>query len=214
MTFLRFRTIGIFLTCLTLGACREETTTETVAPAPYDSAAAKRVDSAAPGIHSYSLEAGANDWILIPGEAAGHTHIGSDLVLLQKELGRPDAGDAAMQKSVSIWYADHDTTKHSVSVYASREPGNEERSLVRQIRITAPRFETVRGVRVGTLEADIRSNYDVKNVEQFRAKDGTMSKVLDSKDGIAFEVGADGICDAIIIHAAGAEQYGSYLKLR
>lgn len=179
-----------------------------------DSNGARDADSTAPGLHSDSLTAGANDWILVPGEAAGHYKLNSDHALMQQELGRPDAGDAAMQKSVSVWYSNHDTTSNSVAVYASRDAGNDETSRVRQIRVTAPRFETVRGIRVGTPERDIRSHYEVKDVEQFKAKDGTMSKVLDSEEGIAFEIGADGICDAIIIHASGAERYGSYLKLR
>lgn len=209
----RFYTAILAISIFGLNACRDQETT-VISTSKIDSNGSRDADSTAPGLHSDSLTAGANDWILVPGEAAGHYRLNSDQAEMQRELGRPDAGDGAMQKSVSVWYTNHDTTNNSVAVYASRDAGNDETSRIQQIRVTAPRFETVRGIRVGTPERDIRSHYEVKDVEQFRAKDGTMSKVLDCEEGIAFEIGADGICDAIIIHAAGAERYGSYLKLR
>ncbi len=203
-----------FLAVVGISSCQDEGTVVRTETIPYDSSAARHADSTLPGIHSDSLTAGANDWLLVPGESAGHTHIGSDLAVLQKELGRADAGDAAMQKSVSVWYTDHDTTNNSLTVYATRDAGNSEAAVIRQIRVTSPRYETVRGIRVGTPESNIRASYKVKDVEQFRGKDGTQSKVLECAEGIAFEIGADGICDAIVIHAEGTDRYGSYLKLR
>lgn len=213
MKAFRFYTIGIAIVVTSVTACRNQDPVVRD-DRTYDTTGSRSADSTAPGIHSDTLVAGANDWILVPGEAAGHTHIGDDLAKLSRELGRPDAGDAAMQKSVSVWFTNHDTTNNSVAVYASRDAGNDDVARIRQIRITAPRFETVRGIRVGTSERDIRAHYTVKDVEQYRSKDGTQSKVLDSEEGIAFEIGADGICDAIVIHPAGAERYGTYLKLR
>jgi hypothetical protein len=217
------------LIAITLGAAacnesrrestREEHTTTTM-PAPADSSstvtlsAPVKADTAGAKMHSYPLDAGANDWILVPGESAGVTLINSDLDEVIKRLGRPDSGDAAMQKSVSVWYGNHDPGEHSVVIYATRSPGNDEVARVKQIRVNAPKFEAVSGVGVGTNEKDIRSRYKVREVETYTGLDGKKSKVLDSEDGIAFEIGADGICDAVVIHAPGKDQYGSYLKLR
>lgn len=209
----RLRFAALLVLALTLAACRDEQTVVHSESVDYDSSAAKAADSTAPGISSDSLKAGANDWILIPGEAAGLTHIDEDVNALRARLGPPDAGDAGMQKSVAVWYADHDASLNSLVVFASRGPGGSEAARIREIRVTSPRFETVRGVRVGTTERDIRAHYEVKDAEQFRAKDGSMSKILDAPEGIAFEIGADGVCDAIIIHSPGSARYGSYLKL-
>ncbi len=216
----RLALTGLLIAALGFAACHEsrqsarEERTVNMDTAARTCAVPAKPDTVFSAMKPDSLKAGANDWILVPGEAAGMTHIDGDLAALSPRLGRPDAGDAAMQKSVSVWYVNHDSTGYSLVVYASRNPGNDEVARIRQIRVTAPRFETVRGIRVGTHERDIRSHYKVQEVEKFRGKDGSMSRVLDSEDGIAFEIGADGICDAIIIHVPGKEQYGGYLKLR
>jgi len=219
-----FRTMLTCLIVMTLGAsaCREsrQETRHEERSATADSGskvildAPVKADTAGATMHSYPLEAGANDWILVPGESAGKTLLNGNLAELIEKLGQPDAGDAAMQKSVSVWYKNHDSTAHSLAVYAARNPGNDDVARIRQIRVNAPRFESVKGVGVGTSEPDIRSRYKVREVEQYKALDGTMSKVLDSEEGIAFEIGSDGVCDAVIIHAPGKDQYGSYLKLR
>jgi hypothetical protein len=48
--------------------------------------------------------------LIVPGISVGQTAINEGSEVVHKKLGKPDAGDAAMGKSVSIWYANHDTT--------------------------------------------------------------------------------------------------------
>ena len=45
--------------------------------------------------------------LVVPGKSIGQTKLKEDAVLVYKKLGRPDAGDAAMGKSLATWYAGH-----------------------------------------------------------------------------------------------------------
>jgi hypothetical protein len=64
--------------------------------------------------------------LIVPGISIGQTTINESGESVHKRLGTPDGGDAAMGKSVSIWYANHDTTGYVTQMYFSRGQGNDE----------------------------------------------------------------------------------------
>jgi hypothetical protein len=83
------------------------------------------------------------------GVSIGQTTINESGENVHKRLGTPDGGDAAMGKSVSIWYANHDTTGYVTQMYFSRGQGNDEIKRVKQIRVTSPFFKINNEVHTG-----------------------------------------------------------------
>ena len=155
----------------------------------------------------------ANDWLLVPGKSAGKTHINQDTEQVFENLGKADGGDAAMGKSVAIWYAHHDSTSYSTAIYATRDMGNSPQALVRQIRVTSPSFKTKEQIHVTSDLSAISKIFQLQIAEKFKDADQEYT-VYDSREGIAFEINEDKKCVAIIIHEAGKAIPGTYLKFR
>lgn len=154
------------------------------------------------------------DWLLTPGASAGKTVINSNAAGVYARLGKPDAGDAAMMKAVAIWYSNHDSTAHSTAIYTAIDAGNDTVARVKQIRVTSPAFKTRKGIHPSSSLSDIRKMYTaLKKTETYKSAGKTYT-VYDSTEGVAFEIGPDEKCAAIIIHKPGKHSYGTYLKFR
>ena len=154
------------------------------------------------------------DWLLTPGVSAGKTVINSNAAGVYKRLGTPDAGDAAMMKSVAIWYSNHDATAHSTAIYTTIDAGNDTAARVKQIRVTSPAFKTKEGIHPSSSLSDIIKMYTTLKKTETYKNAGKTYTVYDSREGIAFEIGPDEKCAAIIVHAPGKDSYGTYLKFR
>ena len=152
-------------------------------------------------------------WLIIPGKSIGKTKINEDAELVYKNLGKPDGGDAAMGKSVAIWYANHDSTGHSTAIYTTRNMGNSEAALIRQIRVTSPVFKTSEGLGAASDLSEIEKIFNLKEVEKY-PDSGKQYQVYDAREGIAFEIGPNKKCVAVIVHEAGKTIPGTYLKFR
>lgn len=154
------------------------------------------------------------DWLLTPGASAGRTVINSNAASVYARLGKPDGGDAAMMKAVAIWYSNHDSTAHSTAIYTTIDAGNDTAARVKQIRVTSPAFKTKEGIKPSSSLSDIKRNYTkLKKTETYKNA-GKIYTVYDSPEGIAFEIGPDEKCAAIIIHQSGKYSSGTYLKFR
>ena len=158
-------------------------------------------------------DATATAWLLVPGASAGAVRLGEHSSALYQQLGEADAGDAAMQKAVSIWYSHHDSTAHSVGVYTSLDAGNDTAALVRQIRVNSPSFHTREGIGPAASLRDIRRFYSLDKTDSYRDH-GHSYTVYTSPAGISFEVNDAGRCVAVIIHKAGLKDIGTYLEFR
>jgi hypothetical protein len=170
----------------------------------------EQVDSGAVGKSDLSSE---KDWALIPGQAAGKTLLNEDAAQAIKTLGPADGGDAAMQKSVMIWYNNHDTTANSIAVYTARDTGDAPLARIKQIRVTSRRFKTSEGIHTSSTLTEIKQKFEVSLRETYK-DEGETYQVYSSKKGIAFETDAQGNCVAIIIFDAGKPLPGTYLKFR
>lgn len=148
---------------------------------------------------------------IIPGKSVGTFKLGDSDSLVQQQLGQPDYGDAGMGKAVLLWYTDA-TTKYPLSIFTSRDMGNDETARIQQIRVTSPTFKTSQSLGVGSTLAEISNQYQVTPVETYE-KNGETYSVYESDAGIAFELGPDDRCVAIVIHAADAD-IPTYLPLR
>ncbi|MEO5909868.1 MAG: hypothetical protein ABIP95_03225 [Pelobium sp.] len=153
------------------------------------------------------------DSLLQPGEAAGKIKLGEDTELLFQEMGRPDSSDAAMQKMVAFWYQANNRNRHSVAIYASRDTGDQPKSLVRQIRITAPSFKTAKGFGAGSSLTELKQAFTLQQIN-FNQDALRLPQVWDSNEGIAFEIDSLQQCNAVIIHQKNEALKSTYLPLR
>lgn len=153
------------------------------------------------------------DWLLQPGIAAGKTAINAKAEEIYARLGKADGGDAAMGKSIAIWYNNHDSTAHSIAIYTIRDTGSAPSAIIKQIRVTSPTFKTKEGIHPESTLSEIRKVYQVTRSEAYKSE-GESYTVYSSKAGIAFEINAAGECTSVIIFEAGKPSATTYLKFR
>ena len=151
--------------------------------------------------------------LLIPGKSAGKISLGQDAEEVYLMLGKADAGDAAMQKSVAIWYKNHDPKSYATSIYTVRDTGDNPAALIQQIRVTSSDFRTPENIGVTSTLKEIQKSYAVTKLTD--VTDGeVILEMYDSLKGIAFETDKKGICSAIIIHKADESLKTTSLPLR
>jgi hypothetical protein len=151
--------------------------------------------------------------LLVPGHAAGNINIDQNSDEVFKMFGKPDSSDAAMQKMVAFWYDDHEGTKYATSIFTARDTEDQSMALVRQIRVTSPAYKTIDGFGVNSTLANIRIAYDVQEIKYPLTPKQEMHIWID-KEGIAFEIGKDEKCNAVIIYKKGDDPSSTYLPLR
>lgn len=148
------------------------------------------------------------DKLITPGKSIGQTAIDENTANVFKRLGRPDGGDAAMGKSVSIWYANHDTTGYQTMIYSSRQMGTEnEDSKVKQIRVTSPWFKTADSIHAGSTLQQIKQHYQVKKAT-YCNKGNQQYIIYGTPQGIAFEIDPQEKCVAIIVYNTDDKKQG------
>ena len=153
------------------------------------------------------------DFVLLPGYAAGKVKIDGNTEDVFKLLGKPDSSDAAMQKMVAFWFKEQHGTRHSTSIFAARSTEDQSPAKVRQIRVTSPAFKTKEGLGVSSTLTDIKAAYDVQEVK-YHLKPNQVLHVWTDMHGIAFEIGNDQKCSAVIIYKKGDDPTSTYLPLR
>jgi hypothetical protein len=208
--------IALPLLCLLLANCTSENKNidsfqDSSSKIVENTVNAKKVDTIASDTNSVINNS--KDWLLIPGTSAGKTRLKENSAEVFKLLGRADGGDAAMGKSVAIWYTDHDSTANSIAIYTARDTGDAPKALVKQIRVTSSQFRTTEGVATGSNLATIKNYFTITKAEDYK-DDGKSYTVYSNNKGIAFEMSSNDKCVAIIIFEAGKTVPGTYLKFR
>jgi hypothetical protein len=141
--------------------------------------------------------------LIIPGKSIGQTTLNKDATEVFKRLGKPDAGDAAMGKALSIWYAGHDTTGYQTMIYTARQMGTQDdEAKVKHIRVTSPWFMTAEGIHNGSTLQQINKVYEVKKSATFTLKKEPYT-IYHSAKGIDFEIDPQQVCRGIIVLDAG-----------
>ena len=151
--------------------------------------------------------------LLLPGISAGKVKLGQDAKEVYAKLGKADAGDASMQKSVSIWYKNHDQESYSTSIYTVRDTGDNPAAKIQQVRVTSPELKTEEGIGVSSTLELIKQKYSVRKLTDITDR-GRVLVIYDSMAGIAFETDIKGICKAVIIHRANESLKTTSLPLR
>ena len=195
----------IFIAALLLGACSQQapsqapTATPATTPTPGQPATPPTSQADTPA-HTAAIP---QAQLIVPAHSIGLTHLNEPDDSVAKRLGTPDDGDAAMGKSLSTWYANHNPKGYSTSIFFVRQMGVEEVSRVQQIRITSPWFKTKEGICVGTDSTTISKHYILKATQQF-TNNGSPATEYSSPSGIAFELDNTGHCIGIIVRHPGA----------
>jgi hypothetical protein len=149
--------------------------------------------------------------LIVPGVSLGQTTINEGSENIYKRLGKPDAGDAAMGKSIGIWYANHDTTGYVTQMYFSRDMGNDETSRVKQVRINSPAFKVNNKLHVGVPFTNAKALYKLTKLGTFEEKGGKHTLYDDNKAGIAFETDDKNVISGITVHEPGRDVATTYL---
>jgi hypothetical protein len=150
--------------------------------------------------------------MIVPGKSVGKTFIGENMSHVFARLGKPDNGDAAMGKSMSFWFAKHDTSGYQTAVFASRRIGtpDEKNSRVQQVMVTSPYFKTAELLHTGSSYQEIAKKYVLKKAAVF-AKGKYNITLYDTPKGISFEIGPDSLCKSIIVHLPNLGGASAYL---
>lgn len=150
--------------------------------------------------------------LIVPGESVGPIRLNEADSTVLDNLGEPDYSDAAMGKAVLAWYMTGDSPAYPISIFTARDMGNDETARIKQVRITSPYYTTSEGLCASSSLAQIAAQYNTEQVETY-AKNGEQYAVLDTKQGIAFEVNPNDSCVAIIVYEP-VGGVNSYLPLR
>lgn len=151
--------------------------------------------------------------LIVPGKSIGHIILRENADSVYKTLGKPDSGDAAMGKSLSTWYANHDPKGYQTQIFCSRNMGNpdETTSRVKQIRVTSPYFKTTEGIGVGSTLKEIDAVFKVKKTISYDKKKPPYA-IYDNEKGIAFEIENNQKCTAVIVYLPGDRGGITYLS--
>ncbi|WP_440135566.1 hypothetical protein, partial [Chitinophaga sancti] len=149
-------------------------------------------------------------YLVVPGKAIGNTRIGENMDDVIKLLGKPDDGDAAMQKSVAIYYKGN----YATSILSARDTeGDHPAAKVKQIRVTSPAFKTEDSLHVGSTLEDLNAKYQLTKTTTYKAEGGECT-VWDAGHGIAFETDPKKKVVAVIVYSPEEPYKGAYLNIR
>ncbi len=156
--------------------------------------------------------------LIIPGKSIGQITIDEKMEEVAKLLGIPDAGDAAMGKSISIWYSKNSPNKYSTTIYSTSNFGDkDEARKVQNIRVTSPYFITENFIRCGNDLSFIQQKYPELKKPKSYYKDTTTQTNINIfeniKDGIAFEINESNKCVGISVYKPGKRITQTYLPL-
>lgn len=202
-----FNYLGLLLAGLT-GACHSapDQHTQTVTKETLsNTAAVKTVDSVL---------------LIIPGKQVGCLYLGQNMKDVDKLLGRPDDGDAAMGSALGIWYSldkkKKDTLKtNPLIIFSAYRDSNMVVKDVKQISVSAPGFSTAEGLHTGVSLAQLKAIYpSLKKTESYVGKSNKDSLIVyDVIDkGVAFDIQQD-ICTEITVHQEDKAVNAVYLTV-
>jgi hypothetical protein len=151
------------------------------------------------------------DSLIVPGQSVGKIQLNANAEIVYQLLGRADAGDAAMGKSIATWFFNQDSTK-SLSIYTRRDLAvDNPPALIQEIRVTAPRFRTADGFGPGSSKALAERKFKLEPAIGYEVGKDSVSLYFD-RSGIGFEFYKDQSCRGIIIYSKGVLSPNNYLK--
>ncbi|WP_377117615.1 hypothetical protein [Mucilaginibacter litoreus] len=149
--------------------------------------------------------------LIVPGVSLGQTALNESSENVIKRLGQPDGGDAAMGKSVSVWYADHNKKGYATHMFFSRDMGNDDTARVKDIRISSPAFKINTKLYTGVLLKNAEAVYKLRKVGAFTVNNSERNIFDDAASGIAFDADRSGTITGIMVHEKGKTALPAYM---
>jgi hypothetical protein len=151
------------------------------------------------------------DFLIVPGQSVGKIHLNTNAEIVYRLLGTANAGDAAMGKSIATWFFDQDIT-NTFSIYTSRDLAvDNPPALIREIRVTASKFQTADGFGPGSSIELAQNKYKLEPAQEYKVGKDSISLYFD-RSGIGFEFYKNGSCRGILIYPGGVLSPNNYLK--
>ncbi len=196
--------VVIAVSYLLLTACNQSQTKSTQTQNVADTVFNTAISTAEKSVAAAAL--------ITPAKSIGKISLNENADLVYKALGKPDSGDAAMGKSLSTWYADHDPKGYQTQIFCARNMGNSDENIsrVKQIRVTSPYFKSKENIGVGATLAQIEAEFKVVKTASYPTKKPPY-QIYDDKKGIAFEI-LNGKCRAVIVYLPGDRGGITYLS--
>lgn len=146
------------------------------------------------------------DSLVEPGVSAGVFVLGGNATPVMARMGRPDSGDAAMGKALSIWKSGN----YQTAIYTERNMGVDDTARIRMFRTTDPGYRTTGHAGAGAALADLARSFDLTQTAWYHDGADTI-RMLTAQEGISFEVNQKMFCTGLILHTPGADPSASYL---
>lgn len=145
--------------------------------------------------------------LIVAGKSIGQTTLNMKAETIHNVLGSSDKSDAAMGKAWAVWYAKAavpNKVRHSTILYFATNMGAADAaSRVKQVRVNSSFFKTKTRLGVDSKLPNITLAYpNIKPVTSCSAP-GTAQPVIildDKAAGIAFEINAEKVCVAVVVH--------------
>ncbi|TWR24325.1 hypothetical protein FPZ42_17770 [Mucilaginibacter achroorhodeus] len=201
--------IGLFACKQKSQPSDSDSTSTAIAQEEADTAKAKKSDTSAvdmPGEKAVPLAQ-----LIVPGTSLGQTAINETAENVHKRLGKPDDGDAAMGKSVSIWYADHNKKGYATHMYFVTDMGNDPDPRVKVIRVSSPSFKVNNKIYTGVLLKTAEELYKLKKIGTYKLNGSDRNIFDDEKAGIAFDADRSGTVTGIAVHETGKSPITAYM---
>lgn len=200
--------IGLLCVCVAIACKQKADTNETDTTA---TAIQKEESDTLKGTAERKSEPVSSDWLITPGAGIGQTTLNEDGEKVITRLGKPDGGDAAMGKSVSVWYAGHNKRGYVTQIYFTKNMGNDDTARVKVIRVSSPSFKTDKGIYTGVLLKEAEASFQLKKIGSFKTEISDRNIYDDQAAGIAFDTDRSGTITGIAVHEKDVSALNAYM---
>ena len=149
--------------------------------------------------------------LIIPGKSIGYIYLNEVQDSIISKLGKPDAGDAGMGKSVSIYKNTENNSSFKI-YYTTNMGAANEASRAKLFHTNSTFFSTENKIRIGSGLEEIKKYFpQVKHLAVISIEKDTFQLYDAVEKGIAFEMDKENICRGITLHTAGEVIQPTYL---
>ncbi len=149
--------------------------------------------------------------LIIPGKSLGNIYLNEPSDSVFSKLGRPNTGDAAMGKSLSIYINKENNTELKIFFMANMGD-KDEVPRAKLFYTNSSFFETKNNISVGNKLEEIKKYFpDVNPIALVTLKKDSFQIFDSQKEGVSFDLDNKNICRGITIHTAGEKLPATYL---
>lgn len=146
---------------------------------------------------------------IIPGKRLGAIILNENISVALDSLGKPDVIDAAKGRAVSTW---QEYNNKPLTIYTTKVIEVENFSRIKTIRSLSDKYRTEENLGVKSSLDELKKYYELESVGTFTYK-GKDYNLFSSPKGIAFEIGANQMCNGVLIYTSDIDPKSFYLPI-